>query len=44
MIELAPHNIHGLALRTPVLLAPHCGAVLRWADQDLIGAAAIPSV
>ncbi len=40
MIELAPQNINGLALRTPVLLAPHCAAALRWADQDLIGAVA----
>jgi hypothetical protein len=40
MIDLAPHNINGLALRTPVLLAPHCGAALRWADQNLIGAVA----
>jgi len=40
MIELAPRNINGLALRTPVLLAPNCGAALRWGDQEQIGALA----
>jgi hypothetical protein len=40
VIELAPRNINGLALRSSVLLAPNCGAALRWADGDLIGAVA----
>lgn len=40
MIELAPSNINGLALRAPVLLAPGCDLALRWADQNLIGAVA----
>lgn len=40
MIELAPSNINGLVLGTPVLLAPNCGAALRWADQEQIGAVA----
>ena len=40
MIELAPHNPYGLALRSPVIVAPGCAAPLRDLDPALIGAVA----
>nr|WP_081752545.1 nitronate monooxygenase [Kallotenue papyrolyticum] len=40
MIELAPHNPNGLALRTPVIIAPGCAAALPDPDPALIGAIA----
>lgn len=40
MIELAPHNPYGLALRSPVIVAPGCAAPLRDLDLALIGAVA----
>jgi dihydroorotate dehydrogenase len=38
MIELAPNNAYGLALQSPVLVAPGCAAALRSIDPTLVGA------
>lgn len=38
MIELAPHNPYGLALQSPVIVAPGCALSLRELDPAAIGA------
>jgi dihydroorotate dehydrogenase (NAD+) catalytic subunit len=38
MIELAPHNPYGLALQSPVIVAPGCALSLRELDPASIGA------
>ena len=40
MIELAPANVNGLSLPSPVIVAPGCGEALRWADNTAVGAVA----
>ncbi len=40
VIELAPTNVNGLPITTPVIVAPGCSGALRWSASEQIGAVA----